>query len=77
MIFSFRLRLLLDVLVFLDENDNECYFNTIDMSLITMRLDDAVIESNEDEELENQFLLNQVSSIRKGIVKLVSTSLIR
>lgn len=47
------------------------------MSLITMRLDDAIMESTEDEESVDQFLLNQVSSIRKGIVKLVSTSLIR
>uniref|UniRef100_A0A2S2R3I6 Nuclear pore complex protein Nup85 n=1 Tax=Sipha flava TaxID=143950 RepID=A0A2S2R3I6_9HEMI len=72
----FRLRLLLDVLIFLNDN-NECYFNTIDMSLITMRLDDAIMESNEDERFVDQFLLNQVSSIRKGIVKLVSSSLIK
>jgi hypothetical protein len=47
------------------------------MSLITMRLDDAIMESNEDERFVDQFLLNQVSSIRKGIVKLVSSSLIK
>lgn len=67
---------MLDVLIFLNDN-NECYFNTIDMSLITIRLDDAVMESNEDGEFVDQFLLNQVSTIRKGIVKLVSSSLIR
>lgn len=76
MVFSFRLRLLLDVLMFLNDN-NESYFNTIDMSLITMRLDDVIMESNEDGEFVDQYLLNQVASIRSGIVKLVSISLIR
>lgn len=76
MVFSFRLRLLLDVLMFLNDN-NESYFNTIDMSLITMRLDDVLMESNEDGEFVDQYLLNQVASIRSGIVKLVSISLIR
>jgi len=66
----------MDVLMFID-NSNECYFNIADMSLITMRLDDAIIECNEDNESDNQFLLSQVFNIRQGIVKLVSTSLIR
>lgn len=47
------------------------------MALITMRLDDAIIEINEDIDSADQFLLNRVSDIRKGIVKLVSLSLIR
>lgn len=66
----------MDVLVFTD-NRNECYFNTTDMSLIAMRLDDAIMESYEDGESSDQFLLNQVLNIRKGIVKLVSISLVR
>lgn len=76
LIFSFRLRLLLDVLLFIDGKD-ECYFNTTDMSLITMRLDDAIMGSNEDGESADQFLLNQVLNIRKGIVQLVSIGLMR
>lgn len=76
MVFSFRLRLLLDVLKF-NNNRNECYFSTTDMSLITMRLDDAIMDSNEDEESADQYLLNQIPKIRKGIVELVSISLIR
>lgn len=48
----------------------------MDMSLIAMRLDDAIMESYEDGESSDQFLLNQVLNIRKGIVKLVSTSLV-
>lgn len=76
MVFSFRLRLLLDVLIFIDDS-NECYFNTTDMSLITMRLDDAILDSTENGESVDRLLLNRVSSIRKGIVKLVSISLIR
>lgn len=60
-----------------NNNHNECYFNTTDMSLITMRLDDAIIESNEDEESADQYLVSQVPRIRRGIVELVSTSLIR
>lgn len=76
LVFSFRLRLLLDVLIFIDDS-NECYFKTTDMSLITMRLDDAIIENNEDADSADQFLLKRVSDIREGIVKLVSISLIR
>lgn len=57
------------------DNSNECYFNIADMSLITMRLDDAIIEYNEDDESDNQFLLSQVLNIRQGIAKLVSISL--
>ncbi|XP_060861936.1 nuclear pore complex protein Nup85 [Metopolophium dirhodum] len=72
----FRLTLLLDVLMFID-NSNECYFNIADMSLITMRLDDAITEWNEDNESDNQYLLSKVFNIRQGIVKLVSISLIR
>ena len=59
------------------ENSNECYFNIADMSLITMRLDDAITEWNEDNESDNQYLLSKVFNIRQGIVKLVSISLIR
>jgi len=66
----------MDVLMFIDDS-NECYFNIADMSLIKMRLDDAITESNEDNESTDQFLLNQVSNIRQSIVKLVSISLIR
>lgn len=66
----------MDVISF-NDNSNECYFSTTDMSLIKMRLDDAIMESIEDEESTDQFLLNEVSNIRSGIVKLVSTSLIR
>jgi len=42
-----------------------------------MRLDDAITEWNEDNESDNQYLLSKVFNIRQGIVKLVSTSLIR
>lgn len=59
------------------DNSNECYFNIADMSLITTRLDDAIIECNEDNDSDDQFLLSQVFNIRQGIVKLVSISLIR
>lgn len=76
MVFSFRLRLLLDVLLFINDN-NECYFTAMDISLITMRLDDAVMECNEDIKSTNQFLLDQVSNIRKGIIELLSNSLKR
>ncbi|XP_015374235.1 PREDICTED: nuclear pore complex protein Nup85, partial [Diuraphis noxia] len=72
----FRLTLLMDVLMFIDDS-NKCYFNIGDISLIKMRLDDTITESNEDNESTDQFLLNQVSNIRQGIVKLVSISLIR
>lgn len=58
------------------DNSTECYFNIADMSLITMRLDDAIMESNEDDESTDKFLLSQVFNIRQGIVKLVSISLI-
>lgn len=76
LVFSFRLRLLLDVLSFNDDS-NVCYFNTTDMSLIKIRLDDAIMESIEDEECTDQFLLDEIPNIRSSIVKLVSTSLIR
>jgi len=46
------------------------------MSLIAMRLDDAITEWNEDNESDNQYLLRKVFNIRQGIVKLVSISLI-
>jgi len=46
------------------------------MSLIKMRLDDAMMESLENGESTDQ-VLNKVSNIRSGIVKLISTSLIR
>ncbi|XP_050540883.1 nuclear pore complex protein Nup85 isoform X2 [Daktulosphaira vitifoliae] len=70
----FRLRLLLDVLLFIDDN-NECYFNTLDMSLITMRLDDAIMEAEDDPKSADQYLLDQIPNIRSAIVKLVSISL--
>lgn len=76
MVFSFRLRLLLDIHSF-NNDSNVCYFNTADMALIKIRLDDAVMESIEDEDSTDRFLLNEVSNIRSSIVKLVSTSLIR
>lgn len=59
------------------DNSDESYFNIADMSLITMRLDDAIMESKEDGETDNQFLSSQVLNIRQNIVKLVSVSLIK
>lgn len=76
LVFSFRLRLLLDSRVFVDYG-NKCYFNTTDMSLIKMRLDDAIMDFNEKDENTDQFLLNDVSKINSGIMKLVSMSLRR
>lgn len=76
MVFSFRFRLLLDILYFNDDS-NVCYFNTDDMALIKIRLDDAIMESIEDEESTDKLLLKEVSNIRSTIIKLVSTSLIR
>ncbi|XP_050433032.1 nuclear pore complex protein Nup85 [Adelges cooleyi] len=72
----FRLRLLLDVLLFIEDN-NECYFDTLNMALITMRLDDAVIEAEEDNVSTDQFLVDQIPNIRSAIVQLVSISLRR
>jgi len=42
-----------------------------------MRLDDAIMESNEDKETSDQFLLSQVVKIRQGIVQLLSISLLK
>lgn len=39
-----------------------------------MRLDDAIMESNEDGKF-SKYLLNQVPNIRKGIVQLMSIGL--
>ena len=47
------------------------------MFLITMRLGDAIIEWNEDNESDNQYLLSKVFNTHQGTVKLVSISLIR
>lgn len=76
MVFSFRPTLLMDILLFIDNSD-VYYFSTTDMALITMRLDDAIMESDEDGESANQFPSDQVLRIRRGIVKLVSNSLTR
>lgn len=76
MVFSFRLTLLMDVLIFIDDS-KDCYFNITDISLITMRLDDAIMESNEDSETADQYLLSQVVKIRQGIVQLLSISLLK
>lgn len=62
--------------MFVDES-KECYFNITDISLITMRLDDAIVESNEGSETGEQFLLSQVVKIRQGIVQLLSISLLK
>jgi len=63
------------VLIFVNKKEGY-YFNITDVSLIKARLDDALMESNEDGESDNQFLLKQVFSIRKALVKLVSISLV-
>lgn len=62
--------------MFIDDS-KECYFNITDISLITMRLDDAIMESNENNETSDQFLLSQVEKIRQGIVQLLSISLLK
>jgi len=74
--FSFRHRLLLDSQIFIDKG-NESYFNTADISLIKTRLDDAIMDCNEDQENADQFFLNDISNINSGIIKLMSMSLVK
>ncbi|VVC35732.1 Nucleoporin Nup85-like [Cinara cedri] len=70
----FRLRLLLDVLMFIDDT-NECYFKTSEVALVTMRLDDAIVEYEEiNGECTDECLSDQICNIRRGIVKLLSIS---
>lgn len=48
------------------------------MALVMMRLNDAIVENEETNDgCANQFLLDQILNIRRGIVKLVSISLMR